>query len=147
MGVTVTQAQHQTVAPPRIGSGIVFLLLGSVSLAAGVFGLLAGASGSAGAAEFGGGASALGEMLIVTGVVIGLFRKVEARLIDIQSVVLASTGQVTRYPATRAQRKPEGMGDEALMSHYGITREKDKYKLREWRYDKLSDAVAQAKLA
>ena len=144
----MTHSQRpQSVEPARIGSGIVFLISGGVCLAVGAFGLLAGAGGSAGAAEFGGGAVSLGEILIVIGVVFGLFRKLEARLIEIQNVRLDSIDQSIHVPETSLNVKTKIMDDEAVMDIYGITIEDNKYKFREWRYDKLSDAVAYAKLA
>lgn len=67
------------VAPPRIGSGSVFIAIGVLLLAAGLLACIAGA------VAFGVALASLGAGLIAVGFWSSLFSRLEARLMDIEA--------------------------------------------------------------
>ena len=80
-------AAHSTVAPPRIGSGQGYFLLGGFLILAGLVALLAGVGSGEGATALGELAVGLGSGAIAIGFWVSLFGKIERRLIDIEGKV------------------------------------------------------------
>ena len=85
-GGRVLSEVKNEVAKPRIGDGAGLILFGVLAMFAGLFmAMVAAGGGGAGMLAFAGSLFTLGGGLIAWGVFVGLFHKIELRLIDIQN--------------------------------------------------------------
>jgi hypothetical protein len=73
------------IAMPRIGDPAIYYVLGVAALAGGFLISIAGP----GMATFASGFAALGTITLVAGFCVGLFRRIEERLIDLELAILS----------------------------------------------------------
>ncbi|MES2294602.1 MAG: hypothetical protein V4527_14975 [Pseudomonadota bacterium] len=78
----------KTVKPARIGDGVASAVFGTIALIIGAIIAVAGGLGGAPAAGF---FNDLGVLLIGVAFVIGLLKKIELRLIDVQQAIVDAT--------------------------------------------------------
>ena len=96
------------IAPRKAGSGIGFFIVGGLFLAIDVFAVLTQGVGEPGAVTIRGGAitiaGVIGGVIIALGFSVRLFGMVEARLIEIEQVILAMRG--TTPPPSQPSAAP-----------------------------------------
>ncbi len=137
------------IAPPRIGGGRAYFVLGAIFIALGLFGLVAASGGGQGAAAFGVAALALGGGLLTLGFWVRLFGLLEARLIDLQRVAVWTRGQpeVAYVNAQAAVSATGGTTSEASeMSELGIQPEGTHFLFNGKRYANLDYALKDARI-
>ena len=134
------------VVPARIGGRILYIILGWLFVAVGIFGIFAGAGGSAGATAIGAGLLSIGGGFFVIAFVLGLAGKIELRLIDIQSLVAEAvkSDHTTRAENTQATAL-QPVDEAAEAKKFGIAFDGQLYAYGQYKYCKLSDALAYAR--
>ncbi len=162
-----------SVAPPRIRGATALFILGWVAFGFGIFAAMAAAVGGEGAAGVAALSFTVGGGFILIGVLASLFGHIEARLIDIQRLLVSTTPSgllPVRGAASVAGSQDHenqhmvknvspnivlsplensalerSQDEQDLMRQYGITVEGTQFTFKEYRYDKLNDAVNFAK--
>lgn len=84
----ITEKTVRTVDPPRIGEGVIPSVFGTISLIVGGMVSIAGGSGGVGVASF---FTDLGVLLIGVAFIIGIMRKIELRLMDVQKEIIRAS--------------------------------------------------------